>query len=130
MQRSGEPDASFDFQRYLAETTEAKKDRLQRELEAKQAQIKRRTATYEDAVDDLQAELADVEHQLGRSTPTRERRQQLKRRRERLRSDLRETRERFAEDMRQLEDSVLELEAELEELCEAEELLEQAITQR
>ncbi|WP_226005942.1 hypothetical protein [Natrinema salinisoli] len=127
MQRSGGPDASFDWQGYIVETTEAEKDRLQRQLEAKQVQIRRRTETYESAVQMLQDELQDVEHQLTRSSPTRDRKQQLKRRRERLCSDLRETRERFADDMQRLEDAVLELEAELAELCEAEQLLEQAV---
>ncbi|NUB91085.1 hypothetical protein HT576_08635 [Haloterrigena sp. SYSU A121-1] len=127
MRRSGGSDASFDWQSYIVETTEAEKDRLQRQLEAKQVQIRRRSEMYEAAVDALKQELQDVEHQLDRCIRTREKREQLKRRRERLQGDLRETREQFADDMQQLEDAVLELEAELAELCEAEQLLEQAV---
>ncbi|NUC70711.1 hypothetical protein HTZ84_00015 [Haloterrigena sp. SYSU A558-1] len=128
-QRGGGPGAQFDWQGYLEQTTRSERERLEERLEAKKAQIRRRTKTYEAAVTDLQTALQDVEHQLSRAIPTRDRRQELKRRRNRLQSDLRETRRRFADDIRQLEDTVLELEAELEELCEAEELLENAVTQ-
>ena len=117
----------FDWQGYIQQTTRSYRERIQHRIEAKQTQISHRQNVYEEAVADLQSELGDVEQQLTGMGPTRERRDRLRRRRDQLSRDLVEVRERFAEDIRRLEDTVLELEAELEELCEAEKLLEEIV---
>lgn len=127
-QGDGLPGAhTFDWQGYIEATTRSHKDRIERQLEAKRIQVQRRRDMYEDATADLKTELREVSRELELLTRTHEDRPRLEKRRDRLQQELVEVRERFHEELRELEDAILELEAELEEVCEAEELLAEVL---
>lgn len=116
--------AGFDVTQFLATTAESELDRLQRQLDAKEAQIQSRVQLYDSTVSRLKTEIREVDHELSRHVRTSEKRPRLERRLDELRSDLVEARRRFQAELRELEDAKLALEAKLEEQLEAQLLAE------
>ncbi|QLG61952.1 hypothetical protein [Halorarum salinum] len=116
--------AGFDVTQFLAATAESELERVQRQLTAKEAQIQSRIQLYDSTVARLKTEIREVDHELSRHVRTSEKRPRLERRLDELHSELTEARRRFQAELREMEDAKLALEAEWEELVEAQVLAE------
>lgn len=119
--------STFDLTGYMARTTASVHERIQRQLQAKEAQIKSRTELYEEQttrllkrIDARCDELERLQNSMARKDDEKQRmEQQLSR----LYRELRETQQQFHRELRELEDERITLQAELDAYQDGEELV-------
>lgn len=124
---SGLHRSTFDLTAYLSKTATAAHERLQRQIEAKEAQITSRTELYEDQVNRLWEqidahcdELEALENKMWRTDEDEER---VAQKLSHLYGELRDVRQRFHRELRELEDERIALQQELDRLDDGEELV-------
>lgn len=119
--------AQFDLSSYLSQTSTSAVERIQWQLEAKEAQIASRTSLYEEQADRLWTE---IDHQVDelealekKLCRTDEREERVAQKLSYLYGELREMRQRFHHELRELEDERITLQAELDAYQDGEELV-------
>ncbi len=122
--------STFDLTSYLSKTSASAAERLQRQLQAKEAQITSRVELYEDQVNRLWEqidahcdELEALENKMWRTDEDEER---VAQKLSHLYGELREVRQRFHRELRELEDERVALQQELDRLDDGEELVKLA----
>lgn len=119
--------STFDLTSYLSKTSASAAERLQRQIEAKEAQITSRVELYEDQVGRLWQEidqqcdrLEALENKMQRTDEDEER---VAQKLSHLYGELRDVRQRFHRELRELEDERITLQQELDRLDDGEELV-------
>lgn len=110
--------STFDLTSYLSRTSASAAERIQRQLQAKEAQIKSRTELYEEQttrllkrIDVRCDELEQLQNSMARKD---EEKQRVEQQLSRLYRELRETQQQFHRELRELEDERITLQAELD----------------
>lgn len=119
--------STFDLTSYLSKTSASTAERIQRQLQAKEAQIKSRTELYEEQttrllkrIDARCDELERLQNSMARKD---EEKQRMEQQLSRLYRELRETQQQFHRELRELEDERITLQAELDAYQDGEELV-------
>lgn len=120
----------FDLSGYLSKTSTAAHERIQWQLEAKEAQIDSRTELYEDQVGRLWTEIDqrcdELEALESKMWRTDEREERVAEKLSHLYGELREVRQRFHRELRELEDERIALQQELDATEEDQDLMDVA----
>ena len=119
--------STFDLTSYLSKTSASAAERLQRQLQAKEAQITSRVELYEEQVDRLWTEIDrqcdELEHLQNKMCRTAAEEERVAEKLSHLYGELREPRQRFHQELRELEDERIALQQELDSLDDRQELV-------